>query len=188
VAALPQTAPSDPRGVTLSAEAIRVHRANFVKDHAADAAVGESSCEGCHRTSFCESCHNATASPRFHAPNFMTRHGPESYANESDCASCHNPEVFCRACHAGSGMASKGRLGVAFHTANAFWIVGHGMAARRGLEGCASCHTQSSCTQCHSALGSWRINPHGPRFNAERVQNANRLTCRLCHVAGGTQP
>jgi hypothetical protein len=183
-AALPQTDAADPRGVIVPVAAVRVHRANFVRGHATDAAVAESSCEGCHTSSYCESCHVATSSPGFHAQNFMARHAAESYAAESDCASCHNPDVFCRSCHASAGMASKGRLGVAFHTANAFWLVGHGVAARQGLESCATCHAQSSCTQCHSALGSWRVNPHGPRFNAARVESANRLTCRLCHLAG----
>ena len=60
-------------------------------------------------------------------------------------------------------------------------------AARQGLEGCAGCHTQSSCTQCHSARLGWRISPHGPGFDAERLRQANPLTCRLCHP-GGAQP
>jgi hypothetical protein len=38
--------------------------------------------------------------------------------------------------------------------------------------------------QCHSALGSWRINPHGPGFNASRLGDANRITCLLCHRSG----
>jgi hypothetical protein len=120
----------------------------------------------------------------FHPPDFIARHAPAAYASQSDCASCHNPEVFCRSCHEGQGMGSRGRLGVAFHTANPFWIVGHGAAARQGLEGCASCHTQSSCTQCHSAALGWRINPHGPGFDAARMRQANPLLCRLCHRGG----
>ena len=184
---LPATNPGDPRGVVLQAASARVHDPGFQKTHGFEAAALESTCQSCHATSFCESCHTAPASPVFHPPDFIARHAPAAYASQSDCASCHNPEVFCRACHAGQGMVSKGRLGVAFHTANPFWIVGHGAAARQGLEGCASCHTQSSCTQCHSARLGWRISPHGPGFDAERLRQANPLTCRLCHP-GGAQP
>jgi hypothetical protein len=183
VAALPATSPGDARGVQLDNRNIRVHNAGWTRLHATEAASTES-CQSCHSTAFCEQCHTAATAPSFHGPDFMARHAPDAYAQGSDCASCHNPEVFCRGCHTGLGMGSQGRLGVAFHTSNPFWLVGHGVAARQGLEACASCHSQSTCMQCHSALGSWRINPHGPGFNASRLGDANRITCLLCHRSG----
>jgi hypothetical protein len=182
VAALPRSTAGDGRGVVLPASVTRVHAADFTKAHAPEAVVATASCESCHAASFCESCHTAPAAPRFHAANFLARHAPEAYGNDSDCSSCHNPEVFCRACHAGVGLSSQGRLGVAFHTANAFWIVGHGAAARQGLEGCAGCHAQSTCLQCHSSIGGWRINPHGTGAKLERMESANPLLCRRCHT------
>ncbi len=184
VSRLPVSGEADQRGVVLPARVTQIHPAGFVKLHGPEAATMETSCQACHASAFCEKCHAGPVSPSFHAPNFLARHGPDVYANDIECTSCHNPEVFCRACHAGSGLASRGRLGVAFHTANPLWIVGHGGAARQGLEGCASCHQQSFCTQCHSATAGWRINPHGPGFNAAQIEKANPLTCRLCHAGG----
>lgn len=185
VEALPVTDPADPRGVKLDERVTRVHRSGFLQVHGTEAVATES-CSTCHATNFCEQCHEAAAAPVFHAPNFLAQHAPEAYANGSDCTSCHNPEVFCRACHTGTGLGSKGRLDVAFHTANPFWIVGHGVAARQGLEACASCHNQTTCLQCHSAVGGWRISPHGPDFEAKRLGDANQLMCVLCHRGGRT--
>lgn len=180
VAALPSLPADDPRGVRLNADEIRVHQPGWDRGHAVEGAVSES-CGSCHQTDFCEQCHTAAATPSFHGPDFVARHAPDAYAQNGDCTSCHNPEVFCRACHSSLGMGSQGRLGVAFHTANPLWLVGHGTAARQGLEACTSCHTQSSCMQCHSSLGAWRINPHGPGFDPSRMSDANPLTCLLCH-------
>jgi hypothetical protein len=183
---LPRAEPGDPRGVRLQDGSIRVHEPGWTRLHAVEAAASES-CATCHGSAFCEQCHNAATSPSFHGPNFVARHAPDAYAQSGDCASCHNPEVFCRACHAGLGMGSEGRLGIAFHTANPFWLVGHGVAARQGLEACASCHAQSTCMQCHSSLGSWRINPHGPGFDAGRLADASPVTCLLCHRSGAVR-
>ena len=83
----------------------------------------------------------------------MDRHASEAYGNESDCATCHNAQTFCRACHQDIGLASKGRPDVAFHTSRPVWLLGHGVAARQGLQGCITCHTQSDCATCHSAVG-----------------------------------
>jgi hypothetical protein len=41
--------------------------------------------------------------------------------------------------------------------------------------------------QCHSSLGSWRINPHGPGFDAGRLADANPVTCLLCHRSGAVR-
>jgi predicted CXXCH cytochrome family protein len=178
VAALPVAATDDPRGVRVP-RGEGVHIRGFATAHAVEAAAG--TCESCHRESFCESCHNAPTRPDFHLPNFLERHGPEVYTNDLECTSCHNTEVFCRGCHAAAGLGSRERLGTAFHTSNPFWIVGHGEAARRGLEGCASCHAQTTCTRCHSAVSGWRINPHPPGFDASKLSRANPVACRLCH-------
>jgi hypothetical protein len=183
IAALPAAAPDDPRGVRLAALE-RVHPTGFATSHAIDGAARESTCESCHARTFCENCHAGPRTPGFHGPAFLARHAPEAYGNEQDCASCHNAEVFCRACHSGLGLAAVGRNAIGFHTSNPAWVLGHGQAARQGMDGCITCHTQASCLQCHSARSGWRINPHGPDFDAIRMRNANQLMCRRCHLAG----
>jgi hypothetical protein len=162
----------------------RVHAPLFSTAHAMDGAARESTCESCHSAQFCESCHQGPRAPQFHGASFLARHAPEAYGNEQDCISCHNAEVFCRACHAGLGLASRGRSAIGFHTANPGWLLGHGQAARQGMDGCITCHSQATCTQCHSAKSGWRISPHGPDFDPVRMRNANQLMCRRCHYSG----
>jgi hypothetical protein len=184
IANLPARPAGDDRGVRVTRGATAVHVPGYAERHATDAVASESACGSCHDREQCETCHTAGSTPAFHLPDFLARHGPAAYAADTECASCHNTEVFCRSCHSGTGLAARDRLGIAFHTSNPFWLVGHGVAARQGLENCATCHAQQSCMNCHAATGSWRISPHGPGFNATRAQSANPLTCRLCHRAG----
>jgi len=183
IAALPAPGADDPRGVRPTAVQ-RVHAPGFATSHAIDGAAREAACSSCHAKPFCETCHTAPETPGFHGPAFLARHAAEAYGNEQDCMSCHNAEVFCRACHSGLGLGAAGRSAVAFHTSNPAWVLGHGQAARQGMDGCITCHSEASCLQCHSARSGWRISPHGPGFDPIRMRNANQLMCRRCHIAG----
>ena len=178
---LPAAGPEERRGVRM-AEVTTVHGPGFERRHSTHAAVEAETCASCHATTtFCESCHDGPASPAFHLSGFLERHGPEAYGRETDCGACHSTEVFCRACHAQAGLGSQGSVGVAFHSARPFWLLGHGAAARQGLEGCVTCHVQSDCAQCHSAVGGWRVSPHGPGFDPGPAREANPYSCARCH-------
>jgi hypothetical protein len=98
-----------------------------------------------------------------------------------ECANCHSVEAFCKACHAEVGLAAT-RPGPGFHDGGVAWLLGHGQPARQGLESCASCHAQRDCTQCHSQTGSFRVNPHGPGFDAARAWERSPGTCLVCHI------
>ncbi len=185
IEALPAGSAGDPRGVSIARQNAEVHPVGYERRHGTDAATSESTCASCHAAETCATCHDAAGTPSFHQPNFLATHGPSTYGNDTDCSSCHNREVFCRGCHDRVGLGAADRLGVAFHTANPFWIVGHGRAARQGLESCATCHGQTSCTRCHSAIGGWRVSPHPPGWDGSRAEAANPLNCRLCHRRGG---
>ncbi len=187
VASLPVSVPGGPPGVQLETESIRVHRIGFETGHGARAATDEQSCSGCHEPATCVACHDGPTRPEFHVGNVLEMHASDSYSNATDCASCHSAEVFCRGCHAAVGLASQGRLDVAFHSSRPFWLLGHGEAARQGLEGCVTCHSQIDCAQCHSARGGWRVSPHGPGFDTDLADAANRGACLLCHF-GGVEP
>ncbi len=180
---LPSRSPDDPRGVHMGPVS-QVHPAGWATRHGAEAADGGATCEGCHAQDFCVECHAGQTTPRFHPPNFLQMHGPDAYASDVECVSCHNTETFCRACHAGAGLSSRSRLDVAFHTANPFWLVGHGQAARQGLQGCVTCHSESDCMQCHAAVGGWGINPHGPDFDPSRLRELAPFSCLPCHRTG----
>ena len=169
-----------------SARDVQVHPPAFAREHGAQAAGAQLGCAGCHAQRFCSDCHQGEGRRRFHAPNFVAKHAAESYGRERDCSSCHNPEVFCRDCHQGSGLAAKGRLDVAFHSAQPQWLLQHGRAARQGLQSCTSCHRQLDCMQCHSKQG-WGVSPHGPDFDAGRMSKRAKSSCALCHPTDPTK-
>lgn len=183
IATLPTPAQEDPRGVRLSGDP-RVHDVGFELGHGAMATANSAACATCHTTSFCEACHDGPDTPAFHFGDFLQMHGPEAWGAEAECASCHDPDVFCRGCHLAVGRGSEGRLDVAYHSGRPFWLFGHGGPARQGLESCRTCHSQADCAQCHAAVGAWRVNPHGPGFEAERLADANPASCLICHRTG----
>jgi hypothetical protein len=156
---------------------------SFFDDHAALAAAEPQQCESCHTTRFCTDCHDAPASPGFHPRNFTAQHASAAYGRRLECSTCHETRTFCRSCHIQQGMRAEGRLDPGFHDAQPLWLLRHAQAARQGLESCTSCHTQKDCLQCHSQLGAFGVNPHGPDFDAARVQKRNPLICFACHVS-----
>jgi hypothetical protein len=174
-----------PQGVVVERRAPLGHVADFAERHGGPAAAEQPTCSACHSQGFCSACHEGATSSGFHPVNFMARHGPEGFGQGNDCASCHNTEAFCRDCHRSNGFGDGPIAGVEFHTAETEWLLGHAQAARQELETCASCHKQTDCMQCHSALAGGGINPHGPDFDARGLADANPETCRLCH---GTTP
>lgn len=159
----------------------RVHPAGFATTHGVAAATNDPSCSACHQRTFCVQCHAGSTRPVFHPPAYLARHQADAYAAASDCSSCHDTQAFCRACHRGAGLQAQGRIDVAFHTGQPLWLLQHGQAAREGLEGCATCHAQQTCLRCHSTI-TWRINPHGPGFDANRMAKKSPLMCARCHV------
>jgi len=119
----------------------------------------------------------------FHPDNYAVQHAADAWGRTLECANCHSTEVFCRTCHVQMGVGSTGQAGPGYHDAVPFWLFRHGTAARQGLESCASCHTETQCLRCHSSVGSFRVNPHGPDFDAERAAQRNSQTCLLCHLS-----
>jgi len=166
-----------------AAHRVSVHEAGFALAHRSQAGAAALECAGCHTQRFCSDCHTGEASGarRFHAANFAVSHATSAFARETECAACHNAEAFCRSCHVQSGLASSGRLDVAYHTAQPQWLLQHGRAARQGLQNCTSCHVQRDCLTCHSTTG-WGINPHGRDFDAARQAQRTPRTCLVCHV------
>jgi hypothetical protein len=166
-----------------------VHAAGFAKAHGSSAASGRLDCMGCHTQTQCTDCHAGSARRRFHAVDYMSRHAADAYGDRTSCTTCHSAETFCRSCHIGNGVASRGGTaggsGTA-HNRQPLWLLQRGQAARQGLEGCVTCHQQRDCLRCHSDLGQ-RVNPHGADFDASRVAARNRQVCAVCHLADPTR-
>jgi hypothetical protein len=164
-----------------SAKRVRVHATGFIRSHGASAAADAMTCAGCHAQRFCTDCHaGEKVTRRYHPANFVSGHPAKAYGRDTDCASCHSTGAFCRDCHRQLSLGTKGIRGSGFHNAEPQWLLQHGRAARQEMTTCASCHQQRDCLQCHSQLG-WRVNPHGPDFDAVRMHAHNRALCLRCH-------
>ncbi len=182
-ARLPAASPDRGRGAVVTRRRPPSHGANYAARHAAASAAGPA-CAACHSRSDCLECHrpDAARAAGYHPPGFLARHPAAAYARETSCSDCHNSAGFCTTCHATAGLVSKGGpLRPGYHDVNNFFIAGHGQAARQSLETCVGCHVEKDCVSCHSALGSRRINPHGPGFDANRLKQKNPQMCTACH-------
>jgi predicted CXXCH cytochrome family protein len=185
IASLPDVRPGVAPGVSRDSIAADVHPPDIATRHGTLASTGKLQCAQCHSPQTCSACHAGSDSRAFHAANFVERHATDVFAGSGSCQSCHSTETFCRDCHTRSGIAAQSRMNAAFHTGQPMWVLSHGQAARTGMESCASCHRQSDCVRCHSAVGGWRVNPHGPGFPASRLAARNAASCRWCHSATG---
>ena len=164
------------------------HSQNFAVAHGQAAVAATPRCAACHDERYCVDCHDGSGRPSFHPVDFVQRHGAEVAAQLQTCSECHSNEVFCRDCHSTQGFAVGVQTGAVFHDAVPDWFLAHGQAARQGLDGCASCHSQTSCLRCHSAVEGFRINPHGPDFDADAEKAKG--SCTICHgtAPGGESP
>ena len=179
---------SDPRSTALLARAAPAsHGDNFADRHGTEAAASTTTCTGCHVRADCLECHRPSGARAagYHPDGFLARHPASAYAREAACSDCHNVGAFCTACHARAGLvaAGGGLLRSGYHDARRFFLVGHGQAARQGLESCVTCHAERDCLPCHSAVGGRRFNPHGPGFDASRMRRKNFAMCTACHGA-----
>jgi hypothetical protein len=184
VSALTPRAQSAAQGVATERSGPLSHAApSFSTEHGNAASADPGTCTMCHTTDSCASCHDSPREAVFHPADFMASHSNAAYTGRMECSNCHNAAVFCRNCHQQIGQTSRGRLlSTVFHDAEPLWLLRHGGAARRGLEGCTSCHRQRDCMQCHSTVGAFRVNPHGTDFDARRAQQKNPIICKVCHV------
>ena len=183
VVALPSAESVAAPGVRLRRDAPASHEgAFFMEAHGTLAAADERSCVTCHESTSCTECHDAPAGASHHPPDFVASHPAVAFGRADECASCHETTVFCRSCHVESGLGSSGRLGAGYHDAEPVWLLRHGQAARQNLESCVSCHRQTDCVQCHGVLGSFKVSPHGPSFDAVAAWGRSPRSCLACHV------
>ena len=192
------------------------HDDNYLRNHADTARGDEQYCSNCHQEKFCLDCHNGVSRPlTIHPNNWIITHPISARRNSPTCTSCHRTQTFCLDCHKRSKVATtielnptanaqgfSSKLG-AFHPDG--WVQGtngkidnnvprgpthHSFHAQRNIRQCASCHTERTCTNCHSSIshpGSANaINPHGRTFGKSRkckaLRATNRRVCEKCHL------
>lgn len=175
------------------------HGGDFAVRHGTAARADADGCATCHSPPSCERCHVDQVRPVvIHPFDWVRLHGIEAKRSVDGCGSCHRAQSFCVDCHVRSGVSiapgpvSFGAVdGTArFHPAgfvgSAFEAPGsghHGVAARRNLRECVSCHRESECVTCHGAgapVGLRAGSPHPPGFGCGSLAQARR-GCEKCH-------
>lgn len=185
------------------------HSADFRQTHRFVAANQGRNCEGCHTERECQSCHDGRLRPRdIHPADWHSAHAIAAKQGEN-CSSCHRLQSFCLSCHQRVGIVSSGAPRALsargnVHPPASIWTTGprganhHGVAAKRNLTECVSCHQERDCIRCHavgsSILGQSTpygagLNPHPPTFASQcRGYFArNPRPCLACHRPDGSE-
>jgi hypothetical protein len=157
-------------------------------------------CDGCHRDM--EGEHVRPQSHVVHGEGFLRAHGAAAAGARDLCTSCH-AESMCASCHGASVPALPSTLHFEqprradMHAAGFF--ARHSLEARADPGLCVTCHSESSCLDCHGRRGlltaaeSERRNPHppgwlstpsGPNLHGREAQR-DPLACASCHGGAG---
>ncbi|WP_428265187.1 cytochrome c3 family protein [Haliangium sp.] len=190
-----------PSGLLVPSGSLRgaAHDLGFRADHAGPARSDPDFCASCHQERFCVDCHDGVVKPfDFHGGNYLALHPLEARRNTPECSACHRLQSFCVGCHTRAGVSPGGRGSEfdsaaperRFHPPGWTDVIGpghHGVAARRNIQQCASCHREQFCVGCHTAEpGALGANPHPPGWSRSRRCRAllakNPRVCLRCHL------
>lgn len=186
------------------------HGPDFRRTHGAVASNQSRQCRSCHEERECQACHDGRLRPRnIHPGDWLNSHGVASKQG-NDCGSCHRAQSFCLSCHQRSGVTAAGppralaKRG-SMHPSASIWTNGpkgsrhHGVAARRNLTECVSCHQERDCVRCHAAGGLGRTGQSQPFGNGLKMHPAGFATrcasyfarnprpCLTCHRPDGSE-
>lgn len=173
-------------------------------------------CFGCHQHQDqwalrdCSGCHvdlpsegDTPSDHLVHDGDFAREHGVRAASARDLCASCHS-ERFCAGCH-GEGTVPTLPATLAFNEVRLSGLHRAGFLARHSEEAradpglCTTCHSDSSCIDCHAARGvapgSGARSPHPPgwvdtaRGGGEHGVQAriDPASCAGCHGGAGEQ-
>ena len=159
------------------------HGIEWAGTHAVMAGADSRFCANCHRETYCSDCHSGRIRPKkVHPGDWLNIHGKNSTMDNPRCMGCHRAQSFCLSCHRRSGVAPDAPTNRRGARPSRF----HGNAspekicrrARTNIASCASCHSEQSCTTCHTA-----INPHPVGFSRRCgvLARKNRRACAKCH-------
>ncbi len=136
-----------------------------------------------HADTPCASCHGGSG-------------GAPSMPLMQQCSTCHDGKAAdstCSSCHPGArggpittaftdpSSGSTVKLTPSDHTVD--WIARHGPISRTQPDACATCHVESSCTDCHQARGATPLSVHPPNYVSIHsvAARADQANCRDCH-------
>ncbi len=189
-------APGDLRG--LEPRSFLAHDTGWIRRHGPMARSAPEKCATCHAQTSCDSCHDATRplGPAQRNPDqlertfvhrfdFLSRHPMEARSQPGQCATCH-AKTECDACHITRGVSGAVNGGQSPHPLG--WASGlgaagngHGLAARRDIGACASCHDQgpaTNCVRCHK-VGALGGSPHPVGWRS--TDPVSSPQCAVCH-------
>lgn len=169
-------------------------------------------CKGCHVDLPSEM--TRPVSHLVHGPDFTREHGVRAASAADLCSTCHK-ESFCTGCHGATTAALPSRLGfdvpMGADLHRAGFMARHAEALRADPGMCSSCHTESSCRDCHDRrqvsaplgevanrsphppgwVGVATMNSHGPAARRDPAAcaschgGAGEALCIGCHRVGG---
>lgn len=157
-------------------------------------------CEGCHVDLTAEN--TLPASHLVHDSDFAREHGVRAAAARDLCSTCHT-ERSCAACHGVNVPALPSKL--AFDDVRLSGLHRAGFTSRHAEEAraqpglCSTCHSESSCLQCHAAShvtpGAAPRSPHPrswltpSRGGGDHGLQAriDPMSCAGCHGGAGEQ-
>ena len=130
------------------------------------------------------------------APGFLRTHGRDAQRANAGCAICHTRES-CTSCHIGAQprtiaalpAAGPGRSAGALLTRAApsthtrEFRERHGADANARPATCETCHTRSTCLECHRPDGARQSNYHPQGFVTRHPSSAyaREASCSDCH-------
>ena len=123
-----------------------IHREDFLGRHSVEERADPASCQRCHSTTFCETCHSnshvssGTSATSPHPPGWAIRgtgvafHGDAARRNIASCASCHDQgdNSNCVSCHKVGGIGGNP------HPAS--WGSHHNLGEASSDGRCVACH------------------------------------------------
>ena len=173
-------------------------------------------CFGCHEhqeswnSRSCDSCHvdlaaedTPPAGHLVHDGDWIREHGVRAGSERDLCSSCHS-ERSCAKCH-GVGMVPTLPAKMAFDDVPLAGLHRAGFRSRHALEAradpglCTTCHSESSCVECHTASN---VSPERTTRSPHRVgwvstgrgggehgvqARIDPMSCAGCHGGAGEQ-
>jgi hypothetical protein len=157
-------------------------------------------CDGCHVDLEIERA--IPESHVVHGPDWMREHGVRAASDMQLCVACHS-ERTCASCHGVNVPALPTRLRfdqperADMHRAG--FMARHALEARTDPAMCVTCHTESSCRDCHQrenvSAGFGNRSPHPPGWvglpgqsnSHGREARLDPVACASCHGGAGEQ-
>jgi hypothetical protein len=128
----------------------RDHQLSWLTMHGAPASENDKQCTLCHKTDYCQKCHNGDPTSSPHPRDYMARHGQDAHLADLECSVCHDTRSFCVECHRRLNVLPSSHFKPGWVTTDGG---DHTTEAGFDLENCMACHDTPNqtpvCARCH---------------------------------------